>query len=58
MTTHDPAHRQTWDLIPWLVNGTLDADQRESVDAHFNTAPIVARNSRSSAGCMRESPTT
>ena len=39
MTTHDPAHRQTWDLIPWLVNGTLDADQRESVDAHLQHCP-------------------
>mgnify|MGYP003392783894 CR=1 FL=1 len=32
MNPYDPAHRQIWDLIPWLVNGTLDDEQRE-IDA-------------------------
>lgn len=28
------AHRDTWDLIPWLVNGRLEAGERERVEAH------------------------
>jgi hypothetical protein len=35
MKAHDPIHRQTWDLIPWLVNDTLDDAQREIVEAHL-----------------------
>jgi anti-sigma factor RsiW len=35
MNAHDPLHRQTWDLIPWLVNDTLDDAQRQTVDAHL-----------------------
>lgn len=37
MNTHDPTHRQTWDLIPWLVNDTLDHGQREMVQAHLRS---------------------
>jgi hypothetical protein len=35
MKAHDPAHRQAWDLIPWLVNGTLDSAQHGLVEAHL-----------------------
>ena len=35
MTFHDHIHRQTWDLIPWLVNETLDDAQRGIVEIHL-----------------------
>jgi hypothetical protein len=35
MKSHDPVHRQTWDLIPWLINETLDDAQREIVESHL-----------------------
>ncbi|MGN6519897.1 MAG: zf-HC2 domain-containing protein [Dokdonella sp.] len=30
-----PQHRQTWDLIPWLVNGTAAAADRALAEAHL-----------------------
>ncbi|HEY3730540.1 MAG TPA: zf-HC2 domain-containing protein [Steroidobacteraceae bacterium] len=30
------AHRQTWDLIPWLVNGTATDAERVAVQAHLD----------------------
>lgn len=36
MNPYDPAHRQIWDLIPWLVNGTLDDEQRELAHRHLD----------------------
>lgn len=30
-----PQHRQTWDLIPWLVNGTATASDRALAEAHL-----------------------
>jgi len=30
-----PQHRQTWDLIPWLVNGTASASDRALAEAHL-----------------------
>jgi hypothetical protein len=36
MRLHDPAHRQTWDLIPWLVNDTLDDALRRIVEGHLS----------------------
>lgn len=35
MKTHDPIHRRTWDLIPWLVNDTLDETQQAAAEAHL-----------------------
>lgn len=35
MNPYDPAHRQIWDLIPWLVNGTLEDEQRELAQRHL-----------------------
>jgi hypothetical protein len=33
---HEPnPHRETWDLIPWFVNGSATAAQRESVEQHL-----------------------
>jgi hypothetical protein len=28
-------HRQAWDLIPWLVNGSASEEQRRSVEQHL-----------------------
>lgn len=28
-------HRQAWDLIPWIVNGTASEDERQDVQAHL-----------------------
>jgi len=28
-------HRQLWDLIPWVVNGTAAPDEREAVERHL-----------------------
>lgn len=32
-----PQHRRTWDLIPWLVNGTASDAERALADAHLAT---------------------
>ena len=29
-------HRDAWDLIPWLINGRLDAGQRAGVERHLD----------------------
>lgn len=31
----DPAHRETEELLPWYVNGTLAADERAQLEAHL-----------------------
>lgn len=33
MNEQDP-HRASWDLIPWVVNGTASAAERRAVEAH------------------------
>lgn len=30
-------HRQAWDLIPWVVNGTASDSQRQSVEEHLQS---------------------
>ncbi|HTS54149.1 MAG TPA: zf-HC2 domain-containing protein [Burkholderiales bacterium] len=30
----DPVHREAAELLPWLVNGTLDGSERERVERH------------------------
>jgi anti-sigma factor RsiW len=34
---HSPAlsHQQAWELLPWLVNETLEPDEREGVESHL-----------------------
>jgi hypothetical protein len=31
----DPVHREALELLPWLVNGTLDGDERERIESHL-----------------------
>ena len=31
------SHRAAWDAVPWLLNGTLDADEARRVRAHLRT---------------------
>ncbi len=33
--TDDPAHRTTEELLPWYLNGTLAADERQRIEAHL-----------------------
>jgi hypothetical protein len=36
LMNHEPnPHRETWDLIPWIVNGSATAAQRDSVGQHL-----------------------
>jgi len=44
MSDEGLSHTQTWDLIPWVVNGTASAEQRARVDQHL----------RDCADCRRE----
>jgi anti-sigma factor RsiW len=30
-------HRQAWDQIPWLINGTLPESERPAIDAHLES---------------------
>jgi anti-sigma factor RsiW len=34
---NDTLHRQAWDRIPWIVNGTLPQSERLAVEAHLET---------------------
>jgi anti-sigma factor RsiW len=33
------AHERTLELLPWLVNGTLEGDERREVEAHLASCP-------------------
>jgi hypothetical protein len=37
MTDISSIHRQTWDLIPWLVNDTAPESERQAVQAHLES---------------------
>ena len=41
MTEANPLTRQqAWDRIPWLINGTLDAEEAAAVEAHISSCPL------------------
>lgn len=35
MNTSPQGHRQIWELIPWVVNGSASADEQQAVEAHL-----------------------
>lgn len=35
MNTSTQLHRQIWDLIPWIVNGSASATERQAVEDHL-----------------------
>ncbi len=37
MDTSSFSHRQTWDLIPWIVNGSATMAEREQIEEHLRT---------------------
>lgn len=44
MTDHSSAeHRETWEILPWFVNGRLDALDREKADAHLRACDACRR---------------
>ena len=62
MTIHDTSrHRQTWDLIPWLVNDSLDAAQRADIEAHLRECAScreeLAFQRHVHAGIQQDQPT-
>ncbi|HJR70799.1 MAG TPA: zf-HC2 domain-containing protein [Gammaproteobacteria bacterium] len=36
-------HSRAFDLLPWLVNGTLDATERDAVEQHVRTCIVCRR---------------
>jgi len=40
------AHRECWDLLPWLVNGNLTAPQTERLEAHLAECPACTEELR------------
>jgi hypothetical protein len=36
-TEHAVDHEETWDLLPWYVNGRLDEPERQRIDGHLRT---------------------
>ncbi|MCV2350476.1 anti-sigma factor family protein [Paucibacter sp. Y2R2-4] len=40
-STHsqESAHVQAWELIPWVLNGSADPAQRQSLEAHLHQCP-------------------
>ncbi len=36
MSPDSSIHRQAWDLIPWIVNGTADAPDRAAIETHLS----------------------
>ena len=41
-------HQQTWELIPWLVTGTLDEAEAGRVEAHLTVCPICRQEEKTS----------
>ena len=39
----DPVHRATQDLLPWYLNGTLEAEERTRVETHLAACLVCRR---------------
>lgn len=37
--SQESAHVQAWELIPWVLNGSADPAQRQSLEAHLRQCP-------------------
>jgi Putative zinc-finger len=37
---HNQVHQQTWELLPWYVNGTVDGLEHEAVEVHLSTCMV------------------
>lgn len=35
MTSSGPSHRQVWDALPWILNGSASEDEQRSVQKHL-----------------------
>lgn len=46
-------HRQCWELLPWLLNGSLDATESQRVRAHIDECSQCAREFESQARLRR-----
>lgn len=54
------AHDQAFHLLPWLVNGTLDAPGRDAVEQHVRTCIVCRRElkeQRQLRAALRDQPT-
>ena len=45
-------HQRTWDLLPWIANGTADADQVRQADRHLR-ACATCRAELDREQCLR-----
>lgn len=36
MNTEVPTHQKIWEALPWIINGTATAEQREQVNSHLS----------------------
>jgi hypothetical protein len=43
-------HQEVWELIPWYVNGTLEADEAARVEAHLARCPLCRREAEANRG--------
>jgi len=47
-------HDACWEIIPWFVNGSLNADEREAAEAHVESCDECRREIAAQADMQRE----
>jgi len=47
-------HREVWDLLPWLANGTLDETQARRCETHLQKCPECAAEYEAQRALQRE----
>ena len=60
MTAEQPAHAHAFELLPWLVNGSLGAAERDAVERHVRTCIVCRREQKEQQrlhAAMRAQPT-